>query len=94
MRSFWQENAAKRVHTLVDCGYVRDQQARDNADKILKHVGRKNLEIAGFARIVVRIPPAKVADVLKAIPEINEAAGYCWCTHGFGAIDSRAQTKS
>lgn len=94
MSDFWLENAATPgKHTLVDCGYLKDQAARDRADKLLEHVSRKNIEIAGDGRLLVRIPPTKVKTVLAAIPEIKEgAAGYCWCTHGFGvmaAADSR-----
>ncbi len=90
MRSYWEENATQRVHTLVDCGYLNDQQSRDNADKVLKHVSRRNMELAGFRRIVIRIPPMKLASVLKAVPEIKEgAAEYCWCTHGFAPLGGR-----
>lgn len=83
--NFWIDNATEpRQHTLVDCGYLNDKAARDRADKILKHVSRKNIVVGGHGRLMVRIPPAKVPVVLKAVSQIKEgAATYCWCTHGF-----------
>lgn len=89
--NFWIDNATEpRKHVLVDCGYMAEQAARDRADKILKHVSPKNIVVAGYGRLLVRIPPAKVPAVLKAIPEIKEGgATYCWCTHGFGARADR-----
>lgn len=87
MRSFWQENAAAPgKHALVDCGYIKEQDARDRADKILAHVARSNIEVAGHGRLLVRIPPAKLPGVLAAIPQIKAGtATYCWCTHGWEA---------
>jgi hypothetical protein len=91
-RDWWLENApcgrADFVppHTLVDLGYVGAQPARDRADRVLEVVGRKNLQLAGNGRIVVRIPPKKVAAVLDAFPDIRPAGerpGYCWCTHSW-----------
>ena len=83
--SFWQENAIEpHKHALVDCGYLNDKTARDRADKILAHVSRTNIEVAGFNRLLVRLPPTKLTKVLAAIPQIKKgAATYCWCTHGW-----------
>lgn len=87
--SFWLENATEpRKHVLVDCGYLKEKESRDRADKLLKHVARSNIVIAGFNRLLVRIPPAKLPKVLAAIPEIKAGAGtYCWCTHGWLSRD-------
>jgi hypothetical protein len=88
---YWMENAfsmkkGEPGHVLVDLGYVSARSARDRADRLLKLVGRKNLELAGAGRLLIRIPPPKVARVLAAFPEITPAAerpGYCWTTHSW-----------
>lgn len=85
--NIWLDNAIRehkkeKPHVLVDCGYVNHQKARDNADLLLKHVGKKNLSIEGFGRILIRIPPKKI-DILKEFQEITEGPGYSWTTHVF-----------
>ncbi len=86
--SFWMDNAAmsleKPKHILVDCGYVNHPAARENADRLMKHVSRTNVEIVAAGRILVRIPPSKKEKVLLMFPEITAGAGYCWTTHVFG----------
>lgn len=83
--SYWMENAMKRgKHNLLDLGYVNSQTARDRADLIFKIISKANLEIAGFSRLLIRIPKAKLEKVLAAHPAIKlatEQPGYSWCTH-------------
>lgn len=94
MPDYWMENAmslgsmAKEprvaAHTLIDLGYFNAKPARDRADQLLNMVSRKCLQIAGFGRLLVRIPPTKVGAVLAAFPGIKPAtktSGYSWCTH-------------
>jgi hypothetical protein len=85
--SFWLENGmhpTHDLHKLVDCGYVTEKKARDRADRLMKHVGRKNVQVVGGPlRVVVRVPPAKLAAVMKALPIKEGGATYCWCTHSW-----------
>lgn len=82
MTDFWLENAAQpQRHVLVDCGYVRDAEARFVA--LEPHIGRKNFQRVGFGRLVARIPARKVQATLSALPQITPGADYCWCTHHF-----------
>lgn len=93
MSGFWLENAAASgapTHTIVDCGYLNEQSARDNCDRLRGLVGRRNVEIVGFNRILVRIPPGKVAR-LSEITDIVSGGGYCWTTHRFLSVDVKAE---
>jgi len=82
---YWMENAFEAgKHTLVDVGYVNAKAARDQADRLLKRVGKKNLQIVANGRILIRIPPQKVKAILKrfrSIKPASERPGYSWCTH-------------
>lgn len=82
-RDFWTENAFDSGrHTIVDCGYVRHPAARRNADRLLRYVGRRNLAIVGFGRVLVRVPPTK-RSILRRFRSIKEEPGYCWTTHTY-----------
>ena len=90
---FWMDNAIakekdKFPHILVDCGYHKHPIARANADRLLKAMNstKRNVEIAGFGRILVKIPPAKV-NVLKRFKSITDKPGYSWTTHTYGSGD-------
>lgn len=85
MPNYWLENGMQPgKHVLVDCGYTNEAEANFNA--LRQFLSVRNFQRVGNDRMVARIPPKKVAEVLAAIPEIKEgAAGYCWCTHGFSA---------
>ena len=86
MTDYWMDNAFEAgKHTLVDVGPVNDKAARNKADKLFKHVSRKeNLMLVGMGpEIVVRIPPAKVKKVLAAFPGIKGKCTYSWCTHSW-----------
>ncbi len=82
MQDYWMENAANPGrHVLVDLGYTKDAEA--NYNRLRPHVGARNFQRVGHDRMIARIPPRKVAEVLAAMPEITAGtAGYCWCTHG------------
>lgn len=92
--SFWMDNAtsamgqqpdrATYAHTLVDCGYVQHPVARRNADRLFKLVSKSNAEVVYAGRLLVRIPPAKVAAVLTKFPQIKPIQRYAWCSHSFG----------
>ena len=86
--NWWLENAAVQQgplpHVLIDFGYVKDESARMNADRVLAVLGKANLQLVGFGRIVIRVPPTKVTRVLEQFPEIHEGDGYRWTTHRFG----------
>lgn len=92
--SYWQENAwSPGRHRLVDLGYVKHPAARRRADKMLRLVGRRNMEIAALGRILIRIPPRKIKLVLRTFPRIRpsaEAPGYAWCTDTWLCKGSRA----
>jgi hypothetical protein len=85
--SFWMDNAISRgtpEHTLIDLGYVRCEAAVDRAKRLREHVGKGNFEIAGFGRLLVRVPPDKVGRILDLFPQIKPASmapGYSWTTH-------------
>lgn len=91
MKNWWLENAgevagkpgATPPHLLLDLGYVNAKKSRDRADKVMKIVSRKNLQIAGFGRILIRIPPTLLDKVLTKFPEIKKGDCYCWCTHSW-----------
>ncbi len=91
--SYWLDNAAKRgTHILVDCGYVNNPKTQEHADALLKIVSRRNLEIVYCGRVLVRIPPQKLPEVLASCPEIKEGESYSWCTHvwryeGFNSLE-------
>lgn len=93
-RDWWGENAPgrDRGHTLVDLGYVNSQDARDRCDTLRDFgIGRQNVQIGGFNRLLIRIPPTKVSKVMAAFPAIepNEDGDpvYCWTTHHW--LDSK-----
>ncbi|MBE3134792.1 MAG: hypothetical protein IMZ55_15085 [Acidobacteria bacterium] len=91
MSNYWLDNAAclagnpkgKAAHFLLDLGYVKCDESRDRCDQIMAtcRIGRTNIELAGFGRLLLRIPPKKLAAVLAAFPDIQEGAAYCWTTH-------------
>lgn len=84
---FWMDNAMTKPmpFLVVDCGYIRHQRSRDNADRLLKAIGinkgtRHIVAVVGFGRLVVRCPKAKV-DVLKRFKRITTKPRYSWTTH-------------
>lgn len=88
MKDYWLENAAdsaagKQKHILVDLGYLSEQAARDRADKLFTKLSKTNLRIVGASRIVIRVPPNKLAAVLAAFPEITTKQTYSWCSHSW-----------
>ena len=82
---YWIENAADPgKHTLLDLGYVKSPVARRRADQLCTVVGRRNLQVVGAGRLLIRIPPTKITRVLREFPQIKPATvarGYCWVTH-------------
>jgi hypothetical protein len=97
MMNKWFLNAQEASPVVIDLGYLNDSGARARADKIMKCVGKSNLKIVGFNRIVVRIPPTKAPKVLRRFRKINTAGrapGYCWCTHTWlGAVGKTNHEK-
>jgi len=91
--SFWLDNAMEHgKHILVDCGYIKNPQTRENVDQLRTLVGKKNIEIVYIGRVLVRIPPTKLEKIFSAFPEITEGESYSWCTHhwkydGFGSLE-------
>lgn len=88
----WLENMMKPgTHIIVDCGYVRHPNARRNAGRLFKLMGLKNTKghclIAGFGRLLVRIPPTK-EKLLKRFKTITKrrknGRGYCDTTYVYG----------
>lgn len=80
------ERGGLKPHTLVDCGYVRHPMARANADKLLKYVGKGNVQIAGYNRLLVHIPKTKLGILkrFRSIRTFKAVPGYCDTTHTFG----------
>lgn len=80
----------KEVPMLVDLGPLDQKAGRDCADRLFSFgVSRKNLSIEGNRRILMRIPPAKIAAVLKRF-RFKEGVSYFQCTHhraGVGASE-------
>lgn len=79
--NFWMENAQNKdspPHVIVDCGYTGHKAARNNADKLLKIVSRNNLMIPYAGRILVRIPPAKLAEIKQRFASIHNKPTYAW----------------
>lgn len=90
--SYWMDNAAGRRHLLVDLGYWPEQVTRDRFTALRKEVGMANFQRVGNDRLTMRIPPARATKFLAAHPEIKEgAAGYCWCTHGYGIATTQPE---
>lgn len=83
MKNYWMENGMQPgTHVLVDCGYIAIAHERSLA--LRRHISGRNFQLVGNGRLVARIPPSKVTEVLEAFPQIKEGAHeYCWCTHGF-----------
>ena len=77
-------------HTIVDCGYPTSPRARARADRLLRHVSKRNLCWGHCSRILIRIPPAKVKAILRAFPSIKEDSSYYACTHSYLGTGSTA----
>lgn len=76
----------KPAHILLDVGYLRDPAAQERLLAVIACVGkshkrRRNAEIAGFGRVLIRIPEDKLPILLQQYPEIQEGGGYVWVTH-------------
>lgn len=82
-QSYWIENMLENnKHTIVDLGYA-SEPAIDRAELLKPIIGKRNIELVGFNRIVARIPPKKVDEVMGKfkIKTAAEQKGYVWCTH-------------
>jgi len=80
--SAWMENAMEPgKHTLLDLGYVKNPKTREHGDRLFELLSKRNLEIVGYGRVLVRIPATKLKSILDRFPEIIEGAGYAWTTH-------------
>lgn len=91
---YWMDNAmadgkGEPAHILLDMGYVNAPEVVERAERLIavigsKYKGKKNGEIAGFGRLLIRIPPLKLAEAMANFPEIkprSEQPGYSWTTH-------------
>src|SRR5262245_52621591 len=81
-------SGSKPPHLLLDVGYWRDPGARERAEAVIACIGkshkrRKNGEVVGFGRILIRIPAEKLAALLQQHSAIQEGGGYCWTTHSW-----------
>lgn len=85
MPNYWMENAiTPSKHVLVDCGSWPKTTTQRRFLALRKHLSLTNFQRVGNDRLVARIPPRKVDEVMVAMPRIKiGAAIYCWCTHGF-----------
>lgn len=74
-----QDGAPKPI--IVDLGYVDDAETRAHGDALMASgIGRCNFSIEGFGRLLVKIPPRKLAAVLAEFP-IDEGETYWRTTH-------------
>lgn len=84
--SYWMDNAVGPHHTLVDVGYWHEAATQERFVALRKEVGLSNFQRVGNGRLTMRVPPRRVVKFLAEHPEIVAGgAGYCWCTHGYGA---------
>jgi 2-oxoglutarate dehydrogenase complex dehydrogenase (E1) component-like enzyme len=86
---FWLDNAFEAgKHIIVDCGYVRHANARNNADRLrvalgfdTKQARRKEIvAVVACGRVLVRVPKPK-EHLLKRFRRIRQGTAYAWCTH-------------
>ncbi len=69
------------IPVLVDLGSVDEKVSRDRADALMASgVGRGNLSIEGFRRLLVKLPAKKVQDILASFP-IVAGSTYWQTTH-------------
>lgn len=69
------------IPILVDLGSVDEKAARDRADALMASgVGRGNLSIEGFRRLLVKLPPKKAESILARFP-IVAGSTYWQTTH-------------
>ena len=83
MADYWNDNGLEPgKHTLIDLGYV-DDKSMDKVEKLLPFIKKRNFQVVGFNRLVVRIPPEKVSQIINQFPikTSKERKGYIWCTH-------------
>lgn len=79
MSDWWSENMMGGEHILVDLGTFPD--AAERGDKLREMgIGKDNFQVGNAFRLLVRIPPTKLAAVLDACP-IREGTTYFGCTH-------------
>jgi len=82
MENVWEPGA----HCVIDLGYLGYQVARDRADQLRQHIGRRNFSVEGHVpRLVVRVPPTKLARIFEMFPDIKVVKegsnAYLGCTH-------------
>jgi hypothetical protein len=90
--TFWLQNGIARStpppHVLIDCGYADHEAACTAIQTLVRvfgrtHRRRRNAELVGSNRLLFRVPPDKVADLLS-LPDVAVGGQYCWTTHTFG----------
>lgn len=75
-----------RIPVLVDLGPVNDKASRDCADRLMAQgTSRKRFSIEGFGRLLVKLPAAKSATIIKRFRFV-EGQTYFMCTHSRAAI--------
>lgn len=73
--------APQEIPVLVDLGNVNDRATRNCADRLIAAgVGRKNLSIEGFNRVLMRLPPKKADALIKRF-RLVPGNTYWQCTH-------------
>lgn len=85
LQNCYAEIDGKPRQPLCDLGYTKDAESKFTA---LREFGIsiKNFRREGFDRLLVRIPPTKLAAVMKAFP-IVEGKTYFQCTHYWKEVE-------
>ena len=84
---FWRlvEMEKREDILVVDCGYLKEQAARERVDMLrAAGIGRENIQLGGFHRLLVRIPPRKAAQMLTRFPIVAGKTYYGSTHHWLG----------
>ena len=88
-RDYWTENMCENSrneppHVIVDLGYVKHPASRKRCDFIVAMgVGKQNIQVVAFGRLVIRIPPTKAKHVFSMCRGIRKRKTYSWTTHSW-----------
>ena len=79
--NYWIQNAPHGhgpfPHALLDLGYLTDRASRDRCDRLTAAgIGQGNIQLAVGRRLLLRIPPLKLAKILKQFPKIKQKITY------------------
>lgn len=89
-RDYWTENMVllngKHKHSIVDLGYLRAPGTQERGLRMGEMIGKENLQLVAFGRLLARIPKDDLDRVLDLIPQIVPASmkpGYWRTTHSW-----------